>query len=70
MEKEMKTACLLDGNRYNKHCAHCMVRLIIDARSPTAPKVAAMAQRQHFAYMGEAMATRVKKLLTTGATVP
>jgi len=55
--------CKLSGAQYNRHCEHCMTRLIISARSPDR-RTSRRVQEGLFQYMGEDMATRVKKLLT------
>ncbi len=51
--------CSLTGPVYNKFCAHCMKRKIIDLRSYRAPKVAKRLQDDALAFMGVEMAAKV-----------
>ena len=55
--------CPLNSHTYNRHCEHCMARLIVSARSPDRATTR-RSQTSIFQYMGKDMEEKVKKLLT------
>ena len=61
--KKLNTRCTLTGHTYNRHCEHCMARLIASARSPDR-STSRRVQTSLFQYMGKDMEEKVKKLLT------